>query len=126
MVQENRNYKIVALLVSLVLWVTILGRKDLVFSKEVDLQLLLAPNLSVVNRVKDKVTVKVKGSRTSLKKFMQNSEALTLDLADINVGWSDVKISKNDMSLPIGVQIIEIRPKSIKVRIKKVIIKETE
>ncbi len=118
-VNENRNYKIVALFVSIVLWITILGRKDLVYSKNVDLQILLAPNYTVVNRVKAKVSVKVRGSRTGLKKFMKNSEAITLDLGSIGEGWSEIKINKEDISLPIGVDVLSVNPERIKVKVKK-------
>jgi YbbR domain-containing protein len=123
---ENRNYKIVALLVSMVLWITILGRKDLVYAKDVDLQILLAPNYSVVNRLKNKVSVKVKGSRTGLKKFMKNSEAVTLDLGNVQEGWSEIKINESDISLPIGVNVISINPNRIKVKIKRAPVKATE
>ena len=76
---ENASYKLVALFVTLVLWAAMLGRSTTVLEKEMDLQVLLNSQHSVVGDVQKKVKVKVSGPRVSLEKFSRNNETLTVE-----------------------------------------------
>jgi YbbR domain-containing protein len=79
---ENLSYKIVAFFVTLILWITILGRRDIVLTKEVDLEFLLPPAMSLIeNNIDRKIEVKVSGPRIALKKFAQNPGTITVDLS---------------------------------------------
>jgi len=115
---ENGSYKIVALCVSLVLWITILGRKDIVLSHEVEMQFLLAPKHVITNKVPKTVEIKLVGPRMGLKKFVKNDEIITIDLVSFNPGYRVIKINKNGLNLPLGVKVVSIKPSNLKVNIK--------
>ena len=118
---DNTGYKVVALCVSLVLWITILGRKNIIQTHEVDLQVLLAPKHALVNDIVRKVKVKLSGPRMGLKKYTQSEDTLTMDLSRLPVGRSIVRLNKDGLNLPLGVKVVDIDPKEIRVRIKEVI-----
>lgn len=117
---NNGSYKLVALFVSLVLWVTLLGRKDLILNHEMDIQYLLNPNHVITNRKIEKVQVKISGPRTSLKKFTQTDKVITLNLERLSPGKTTVKINKSALNLPVGVRIIRIAPENISLNIREV------
>lgn len=108
---ENGSYKLVALFVTLILWVTILGRRDFQLSKEMDLEFLLPQNLTVANQTIDrKVTVKVSGPRMALKKFSTNPGSITVDLVRSQAGPVRALITPRNVEVPFGVKVISINP----------------
>lgn len=121
-VLENFSYKMVALFIALILWITILGRRDFVMTKNVEVDLLTAPGFSVVSQTSDAVKVKVNGPRTALKKFIDSasSHSIALDISDRGAGFVDVSIPQQRIEVPFGVKIIGIRPNVIRAEVIQV------
>lgn len=116
---ENFSYKVVALFISLILWLTILGRRDFVLSKNVEVELLTAPHTQVVAQTTDHIKVKVSGPRAALKKFMESSlsQTISLDISQRGEGVVYVDIPLNKIEVPLGVKILGIRPNQIQVEV---------
>lgn len=117
---ENSSYKIVALLVTLILWVTILGRRDFVVTKEMDVEFLLPKNVNLETvKSEKKVLVKVSGPRTALRRFGQTPGSITLDLtqASVKTGKNQFKarFEAKNIEIPFGVKIVSIEPESMDV-----------
>lgn len=121
LVSENFNYKLVALFISLILWLTILGRRDFVFSKNIEVDLITAPGSSVVAQTADQIKVKVSGPRTALKKFMESgfSQSIAVDISNRGEGTMDVDIPINRIEVPMGVKILGVRPSVIRAEVVK-------
>lgn len=107
---ENLSYKIVALVVALVLWVTMQGRRDIVLTREMEIQVLLAPNLAITNPIPQTVKVEVGGPRVSLKKFAERREPYTVDLGAAQPGRQNIRLSKDGLSLPLGAKVLSLQP----------------
>lgn len=118
-VNENLSYKIVALFISLILWLTILGRRDFVYSKNIELDLITAPGASVVAQTADKIRVKVSGPRTALKKFMDSgfSQSIAVDISDRGEGVLDIEIPLQKIEVPMGVKILSVRPNIVRAEV---------
>lgn len=119
MLLENGSYKLVALFVTLILWVTILGRRDFVLSKDMDIEFLLPRTIAVAesNRLR-RVTVKVSGPRVALKKFAQNPGTITIDLGrQAEPGPVKALITPRNVEVPFGVKVISVTPDTINIRL---------
>lgn len=118
---ENIGYKIISLLISLMLWLTILGRRDYVVNKTMEIDFVTSTGQSIQSQSIDRVRVKVSGSRTALRKFLSNSfsESIAVDIASLGVGRFDVEIPFNRVDVPMGVKVLEIKPKTVKIEIVK-------
>ncbi|MBO9666634.1 MAG: hypothetical protein J7501_07445 [Bdellovibrio sp.] len=118
-VTENFSYKVVALCISLILWLTILGRRDFVLSKNVEVDLITAPGTQVVAQTTDHIKVKVSGPRAALKKFMESSlsQNINLDISQKGEGVVYVDIPLNKIEVPLGVKILGVRPNQIQVEV---------
>ncbi|MGZ3771509.1 MAG: CdaR family protein [Bdellovibrio sp.] len=116
---ENLSYKIVALFISLILWLTILGRRDFILSKDINVDLVTAPGTQIVAQSTDHIKVKVSGPRTSLKKFLDssNSQSITLDISKKGAGVLFVDVPLDKIETPMGVRILGIRPTQIQVEV---------
>ncbi|UXR63607.1 hypothetical protein EZJ49_11025 [Bdellovibrio bacteriovorus] len=118
-VTENFSYKVVALFISLILWLTILGRRDFVLSKNIDVELITAPGTHIVAQTTDHIKVKVSGPRSSLKKFLESSlsQNITLDISQRGEGVVNVDIPLNKIEVPLGVRILGVRPNQIQAEV---------
>ncbi len=117
---ENGSYKLVALFVTLILWITILGRRDFVLSKELDVEFLLPRSVTVApgqgeQEVNRHVSVKVSGPRMALKRFAQNPGTVTIDLEKSRPGPVQAVISPRTVEVPFGVKVLSVSPSVISV-----------
>lgn len=121
-VTENFSYKVVALFISLILWLTILGRRDFVLSKNIEVDLIPAVGTQVVAQTTDHIKVKVSGPRAALKKFMESSlsQNINLDISAKGEGVVYVDIPLNKIEVPLGVKILGVRPNQIQVEVVRI------
>jgi YbbR domain-containing protein len=117
---DNFSYKLVALFISLILWVTILGRRDFQVTKSVELDLVPPIGMVVDSQSVDHVKVKVAGPRTALRRFLESGAGvLTVDLAGYDPGAHRVSIPTQKFDVPFGVKVISVRPSEIDVHLQK-------
>jgi YbbR domain-containing protein len=115
---ENLSYKFVALGVAVILWMSMLGRKDSTMIKDFELQVLLGPNLEMVTPIPQIVKVEVAGPRVALKKINQMNPVFTVDLSAARAGRQVVQLSRDGLSLPIGSRVLSIEPREFTVQIQ--------
>jgi len=117
---ENVSYKIVALFISLILWVTILGRRDFQVTKNMELDLSVAQGMVVESQSVEHIKIRVSGPRTALRKFLETgaTQVLNLDLSGYRPGAHRVSIPTQRLDLPFGVKILSVKPTEVEVRLK--------
>ncbi len=118
-ITENGTYKLVALFISLILWVTILGRRDFVYSKNIDIEVQTTSSLAVIEQSHASVRVRVTGPRASLKKFMDShsNQAILVDVSSLGEGKIEIPISEKKLDLPLGVRVVSLKPQKIEVTV---------
>lgn len=115
---ENFSYKIVSLFIALILWVTILGRRDFTYVKTIDLEFKVASGYSIVAKPEE-VRLRVSGTRMALKKFieMTGDDPLTIDLTDRRAGRVEMDVPLSQLDIPSGLRILSVRPALIRAEI---------
>ncbi len=120
-IASNGVYKTVALIVAIVIWTsTLWSRKDAILVRNMDIEFLLRANHQISNVVERSVKVKVAGQRSSLKRFVQVSNVVSINLSDEVVGLKEVEISSRTLDLPPAVKLLSVTPNRLKVDIKEV------
>lgn len=119
---ENGSYKLVALFVTLILWVTILGRRDIELSKELAIEYLLPKAMTVAagpdrTEVDRHVVVKVAGPNAQLKRFREQPPVITIDLSKSLPGPVQAVVTPRSIEVPRGVRVISVGPSVISVTI---------
>ena len=117
---DNFSYKIVALFIALVLWVTILGRRDFIISRNLDIEFHVKPGVTVASQSVEQVKVILSGPRASLRRFVDSgsSQIILLDVSDLHEGSHEVEIPLRKIDVPFGVKIQSIKPTTVKVQLK--------
>ena len=108
--KENASYKFVALVVALVLWLTMQGRRDTVLTRDMEMQVLLSPGLAISNPIPPMVKVEVSGPRVALKRLAERTEPFTVDLGQARSGRQLVRLTKDSLNLPLGAKVLSIQP----------------
>lgn len=116
---EDTSYKIVAFLVTLVLWVTILGRRNSVMTKDMNVEYLVRNNYIVTNDARKSVRIQLSGPRMILKQYLHGDQAYTVDLWNVGLGKHQLRLSQKGLNLPAGVKLLSVTPKDIVVVIKE-------
>ena len=109
-VSDNLSYKFVALGVALILWMSMLGRKDSTLMKDFELQVLLPQSVELATPVPQIVKVEIAGPRVALKKINQMAPLFTVDLTAAKPGRQVVQLTRDGLNLPIGARILSIEP----------------
>ncbi|NQZ01081.1 MAG: hypothetical protein HRT45_10495 [Bdellovibrionales bacterium] len=123
---HNLPMKITALAVAFVFWFLMLGRQDITLSRDLEVQVLLAPQLELANEIPNSVTIEIVGPRVSLKRFSSKKEVYTINLSSLKEGYHQVTLDKSGVNLPIGLDILGIRPRRVDVVIRKIEQEEKE
>lgn len=120
-VTDNFSYKLVSLFIALILWLTILGRRDFSLTKTVDVELIPASGQIVSMQSADSVKVKVTGPRTALKKFMESgmSQLISIDISKKGEGDIEIEIPIKQIDVPFGVKVISVKPSVVRANVKR-------
>lgn len=117
---SNGVYKLVALLVASIVWVsTLWGQKDIVWIRDMDVEVLLNPGFTLKGKPQKTVKVKLAGPKTALRKLRNSTKVITLNLNKLEEGRHVVEISDTWMDLPIGVKFLSAEPNKVKINVKK-------
>ncbi len=118
---ENLSSKIVSLFIALILWMTILGRRDFVQSKEIDVEIYASLPFQVTKQSSDHIRVRVSGSKNALKKFVEgnHSQTVFVDISSEGEGIHQVEIQPSRIDVPIGVKVLSIKPNVIQAEVAR-------
>ena len=118
--KSNGVYKIVALFVAMIIWVsTLWGQKDIVWIRDMDVEVLLSPEFTISGKHQKSVKVKLAGPKTALRKLRNSSKVITLNLNNLQEGKHTVEISDTWMDLPIGVKFLSAKPNKVRLTVTK-------
>lgn len=124
--EYNQVYKLISFVVAFALWSTIIGRSDLVVSRDFSVQYLLKNNHFLVDEAIRRIRVKVSGPRDALKKFSAMDESITLDLKGLSEGAQSIFITPDQLNLPFGVRVISLTPNMIRANIRSMPVVESQ
>lgn len=118
---DNGSYKLVALFITLILWVSVLGRKETTTWKDVSLQFLTTSDKIITNVSTRAVRFEVAGSKRALRKFITDKmEPLVVDLNGRNAGRILITVPDDSLKLPFGVKVLSVTPPTVVVDIEDV------
>lgn len=118
-ITDNFSYKFVALGVALILWMSMLGRRDSTLVREFELQVLHAQGIDLESQSHKFVRVEVAGPRVALKKINNMDPVFVVDLSSAKPGRQVVKLSPEGLNLPIGSRVIHLEPNEFTVLLRQ-------
>lgn len=122
---DNMGYKILATLMTLILWISVMIRRDFMVTRTLNLELTIPSQFQLIDQTAYEVQIKLEGPRNLLYQYLKNKNAATLFMAidDPHEGSNNVIISVDKLGLPQGIRLQSLNPNHLRVDLKKVIVK---
>ena len=117
-VLSNGAYKFVALIASIILWLTVLGRKDAMITYEIPVGFEVKSNIALEYDNDTKVKMKISGPRRVLKSYTDSIKQVTFDLRNRAPGIYSIPITGRELNLPLNLRLVALQPEVIEVKIK--------
>ncbi len=121
---EDWAMKLVALAITLALWfgVTGLSRPTTQRLTSIPLSLRFPNNIEVTNAIPEEVDLVVTGDSRKLAQINKNDLIVSVDISDVPPGDKIINLLPENVavSLPTGIKLDEIQPRSFPVRIEAV------
>lgn len=111
---QRHTLKIIAVFFAISLWFYVLNSEPVEIEKKIQIEFTLPKGYAISNQIEKQLTVKLKGSKAFIGNVLSNKETLSIDLNPYlkNYGKNfKVKYHFSQISVPFGVDILEISPK---------------
>lgn len=124
---NRRLFKVMAVFFSLTIWFYVLNSEPYEIDKDIPLSFITPPGLAVANLTPPTVTVKLKGARAFMQNIFSADEKIMLNLRDPQFqGLTEFEaaINASDIPVPFGVEVLEITPTIVALKLEREISKE--
>ncbi len=118
---ENFGYKIIALLITLILWVTVVSQREMISNQKVIVHFVVPSGYQIEGSKELEVVVRIEGPRPILKRFLENSWSsnLVIPIRNPTIGPFPAEIPISDFQLPSEIRVISIYPREVVLQISK-------
>lgn len=118
---HNLPLKLFSVLIALILWVVVLGSRDVEVSKEVPLEVLTSPELVIANEVPEKITFRLSGPKAFLRAVLdRREEPIQINLVGAKAGLMTHRFFSDNIRVPIGVKVLSLSPSSLAIKLEAV------
>jgi YbbR domain-containing protein len=117
---RNFGLKVLALALSILLWLTVAGEHVVERSLRVPLEFRNIPeSLEIVGNAPDTVDVRVRGSSALLSRMQPGEIVAVLDLAGARSGSRLFHIRTDEVRAPFGIEVAQVIPSTLALDIEK-------
>lgn len=120
-VVDNLGYKVLTALITLILWVSVMGRADYVVSRSIKIKINISDEYVLLSQSVKEIQIKLEGPRNPLLKFsgIREDEPLEFNLDHPVEGILELPISMDKLAVPSGIKLLSIKPNYLRIEIKK-------
>ena len=115
--------RLVAFLISVLLWITVLGGKKVEVTKKVFLDYQLPKNLVIANQFPREVTFRFSGPRAFIKDIEERNIVIPVDLKAVRIGEIEFILREDLIDVPLGLKVISFSPAAIPLKIDRAVTK---
>lgn len=113
--------RLVALIITLLLWTTVLGGRKVEVSKRIQLEFQLPKDLVAANNLPTEATFTIVGPRAFLNEFSQRTQTLRVDLTKFTRGEHSILLREEMLELPLGLKVMGIAPQIVPFKLDRVL-----
>jgi len=117
---NNLATKIFSFFITIILWLIVVGSKNVEMLKEIPVSYNLSSELIISNQVLNKIQIRFLGPRSVLRDLISNNYTVNLDLRDKRSGFVNFRLKNEIVNLPIGVKVLDVYPETISIKLDSV------
>lgn len=124
---QRHSMKIIAIFFAVSLWFYVLNSEPIQIERKLTINYIIPKGFAIASLTEKEVTLKIKGSKAFIQNIFSNKEKLNVDLNPyfVSSGKSfKVKFYASDVSVPFGVEILDISPKETSIELDRKVMME--
>ena len=119
---RNPGLKLLAIVIAVLIWISVSGpRREKLVEQTFELPIVFSgvpENLIITGRVEDKATVRLRGSRSTLRSLPIQNMSATIDLTSSRAGEVTLPITEQSLNIPQDVELVSVEPAKITFRLE--------
>jgi YbbR domain-containing protein len=119
---QRHSLKIIAIFFAVSLWFYVLNSEPVQIERKLAINYILPKGFAIASLSEKEVTLKIKGSSAFIRNIFSNKEKLNVDLNPYFTSSGKnfkVKFYVSDVSVPIGVEVLDISPKETSIELDR-------
>lgn len=118
---DNLGYKILTTLITLILWVSVMGRADYVVSRSVKIKINYPEQFVLLNQSVNEVQIKLEGPRNRLLQYssVRENHPIEFNIEHPIEGALDLPISFDQLDIPSGIKLLSVKPNYLKIELRR-------
>jgi YbbR domain-containing protein len=124
---QRHTLKIIAIFFAVSLWFYVLNSEPVEIEKKIQVQFIVPKGFAVASLTDRELTLKLKGSKAFIGNIFSNKEKLIVDLIPYYKKFGKsfkVLYHPSQISVPFGVDILEMKPREANIEIDKMVMME--
>ncbi len=119
-VRKNLGLKVLALLLSVLLWWFVAGESNVQVGFVVPLEIRnIPPGMALTNKVDRQVEVRLAGPSTLISGLEQKDISAIIDLSDAKTGKEIIPLSERSVKIPAGFRVERVYPRSVEIVLER-------
>jgi YbbR domain-containing protein len=124
---QRHSLKIIAIFFAVSLWFYVLNSEPVQIERKLPINYVIPKGYTIASLSEKEVTIKIKGSKAFIQNIFSNKEKLNVDLNPYFLSSGKtfkVKFYTSDVSVPFGVEILDITPKETFIELDRMVMME--
>ena len=124
-VTTNFGTECISVIIAIVLWVVVLGSRNVEVTKDIPLEVITPTELVASNDIPDHVSFRLSGPKAFLRAILDRREdPIRVNLSGSKPGLVTYRFFSDNIRVPIGVKILGINPTAIVIKLEPIKHKE--
>lgn len=118
---SNIGTKLISVAIAIVLWMIVLGSRNVEATKEVPLEIITPTDVIPSNEIPDRIAFRLSGPKAFLRTVLdRKEEPIRVNLMGAKPGLVTYRFFSDNIRVPIGVKVLSINPTAVLVKLETI------
>src|SRR5947209_20568335 len=120
-VVSNPGTKIISVIIAAVLWIIVLGSRNVEVTKEIPVEVITSGDVVVANEIPEKIGFRLSGPKAFLRAILdRREEPIRVNMSGAKPGLVTYRFFSDNIRVPIGVKVLSVNPTAILIKLEYV------
>ena len=118
---SNLGTKLISVAIAVVLWMIVLGSRNVEATKEVPLEIITPADVIPSNEIPDRISFRLSGPKAFLRTVLdRKEEPIRVNLTGAKPGLITYRFFSDNIRVPIGIKVLSINPTAVLVKLEAI------
>jgi YbbR domain-containing protein len=116
---SNLGTKLISIAIAVVLWMIVLGSRNVEATKEIPLEVITPSDVVPSNEIPDRIAFRLSGPKAFLRTVLdRKEEPIRVNLSGAKPGLVTYRFFSDNIRVPIGVKVLSINPTAVLIKLE--------